>query len=87
MNNKKIAPIVIGILLGAYYLLVFVMCAYLAMVDSIFALILVVIPTLLLGLIIYVVKQRLKEIDGGEEDDLSKYWLYYGERVWNVRLS
>ncbi len=73
MNNKKIAPIVIGCLLGSYYLAIFVMCAYFAIVDSIFALILVVIPTLIIGLIIYVVKQRLEEIDGGEEDDLSKY--------------
>ncbi len=73
MNNKKIAPIVIGCLLGVYYLAIFLMCAYFAIVDSIFALILVVIPTIIIGLIIYVVKQRIKEIDGGEEDDLSKY--------------
>ncbi len=73
MNSKKIAPILIGGLLGIYYFGIFIMFAYLAIVDSIFALVLVVIPTIILGLIIYVVKQRLYEIDGGEEDDLSKY--------------
>ncbi len=73
MNNKKIAPIVIGCLLGVYYLVIFLMFAYFAIVESVFALILIVIPTAILGLIIYVVRQRIKEIDGGEEDDLSKY--------------
>ncbi len=73
MDNKKIAPVLIGFLMSMYYLLIIVFCVYFALYSSMVALILVVIPTLLLGLIIYVVKQRLDEIDGGEEDDLSKY--------------
>ncbi len=35
----------------------------------------------------YFAKKRIDEIRGGEEDDLSKYWLYYRQGIRNVRYS
>ena len=71
-RRKKIAPIVITVVTVLYYLLFFVFIA--AAVDSlIFRIILGVMPLAFAGVMIYVCMQRIEEIEGGEEDDLSKY--------------
>ena len=59
-QKKKIAPIVITVLIVLYYLLYF-------------CLVISLVPAALGGAMIYVCMERIKEIDGGEEDDLSKY--------------
>ncbi len=72
MNKKLIAPIVIGILLCLYYFGI-VFALTLEGISSIIIGILTVVVILLIGVVIYVVKERIDEIKGGEEDDLSKY--------------
>ncbi len=72
MNKKFVAPIVIGILLCLYYfgiLFALTLEGSSTILIGVFTLIVVVLITV----VIYVVKERIDEIKGGEEDDLSKY--------------
>ena len=79
MNNKKkmIAPILITIFVILYYIFYFcILCSVLK--ESIVILILLgIIPIALSVGMLYVCIQRIKEIRSGEEDDISKYWLYH----------
>ena len=72
-NHKKkmIAPIIITILFILYYLVYFGLI--ISLIHQIGAILLGVIPLILGAVMIYVCVQRIKEIRGGEEDDLSKY--------------
>ncbi|MCR4651121.1 MAG: hypothetical protein K5662_05145 [Lachnospiraceae bacterium] len=70
-TKKKIAPIIISVLLVAYYLIYF--CFLIAMLPGIAKILLGIIPLALAVVVIYVCIERIREIDGGEEDDLSKY--------------
>ncbi|MCR5033065.1 MAG: hypothetical protein K6A92_09385 [Lachnospiraceae bacterium] len=71
-GKKKIAPIVITILIILYY--AFYGCFLIYLLPSTLLKVLLGIIPLALGITtIYVCMQRIKEIDGGEEDDLSKY--------------
>lgn len=70
-DKKKIAPIVITILIVLYYTLYFTLVIF--AVPGVLKIIFGIVPLLFAGLMIYVCVQRMKEIDGGEEDDLSKY--------------
>ena len=70
-SYKKIAPVVITILLFIYYALYFfVIMAY---IPGIAKLLFGIIPFLCGVGLIYVCVERIREIEGGEEDDLSKY--------------
>lgn len=71
-GKKMIAPIVITILMVAYYIFYF---GVLLSVIPLMAvkLLLGIIPILLTGVMIYVCVQRIHEIRKGEEDDLSQY--------------
>ena len=71
-SKKKIAPIVITVLFVAYLLvyIVFLMNA----VSFHPAIALLALPLLALAAgMVYILYTRIKEIDGGEEDDLSNY--------------
>jgi hypothetical protein len=70
--NKKIAPIIVSLCLIGYYVLVGFSLIILNISNTIkiIALIISVIGTVV---IIMVLIERIKEINGGEEDDLSKY--------------
>ncbi|MBO4846324.1 MAG: hypothetical protein J5525_08450 [Lachnospiraceae bacterium] len=70
-EKKMIAPIVVTILVILYYILYFGLLIY--AVPGIFKVIIGIIPLIFAGLMIYVCIQRINEIKGGEEDDLSKY--------------
>ena len=70
-RKKKIAPVIITLLVILYYLLYF--CLVISLVPVVLKIVLAVIPAALGGVMIYVCMERIKEIDGGEEDDLSKY--------------
>ena len=70
-DKKKIAPIIITLIVVLYYTLYFTLIIF--AVPGILTIIFGIVPLLLAGLMIYVCVQRMKEIDGGEEDDLSKY--------------
>lgn len=72
--RKIILPIIIASFVGLYFL---AMAIFLVEVSvntnkwwvSLFA----IIPAALLGMLIAVTHERIKEIKGGQEDDLSKY--------------
>ena len=71
-GKKMIAPIVITVLVILYFIAYFGFLIYL--IDNIVLKLLSgIIPALLAAVMIYVCIQRIKEIKGGEEDDLGKY--------------
>ena len=70
-SKKMIAPIVITVLVVLYYIIYFGVLIYL--IPGVFKVIFGIIPIIFAGLMIYVCVERIKEIKGGEEDDLSKY--------------
>ena len=77
MDNKKkkmVAPIIITILFLIYFAVYF--AVIINEVSGILKILFGVIPLALAAVMIYVCIQRIREIKGGEEDDLSKYWLY-----------
>ncbi len=74
MNNhekKMVAPIVITVLAVLYYIVYFGFI--ISLIDGIFRILLGIIPVVLSAAMIYVCVERIKEIKGGEEDDLSQY--------------
>ena len=71
-GKKMIAPIVITVLVILYFIAYFGFLIYL--IDNIILKLLSgIIPALLAAVMIYVCMQRIKEIKGGEEDDLGQY--------------
>lgn len=70
-GKKKIAPIVITAIILIYYGVYF--GVLILILPPILKIIIGIVPLLLAAVMLYVCIQRLKEIDGGEEDDISKY--------------
>ena len=70
-KKKMIAPIVVTVIVVLYYVAYFALLVY--YLDGIFELMLGIIPAVLAVAMIYVCIQRIKEIEGGEEDDIGKY--------------
>ena len=71
-KKKMIAPVIITVIVVLYYILYFLLI--IVVVDCLpLEILLGIIPLCLAGGMIYVCIQRIKEIEGGEEDDLSKY--------------
>ena len=67
-----VAPIIITVLMVAYY--IFYFGVLMALIQSLPVIALFgVIPLALAGVMIFVCVQRVDEIRSGEEDDLSKY--------------
>ena len=74
MNNhqkKMIAPVVVALILIAYYLIYFGFL--ISLLDGLFKLVLGVLPIAFTSVIIMVLIERIKEIKEGEEDDLGQY--------------
>ncbi len=75
MNNthkKKIIATIFFTLGGiVYYLIYFGVLIY--FIDGILKYVLGIVPIIFVALFIYVCIERIKEIQGGEEDDLSQY--------------
>lgn len=70
--KKLIAPIITTVLLIAYFIFFLVQWASVPLQG--FAKILgIVIPMCLMGVSVYVLIERIKEIRSGDEDDLGKY--------------
>ena len=70
-QKKMIAPIVITVIVVLYYILYFALIIY--ALDGVWKLFLGIIPVALAAVMISVCVQRIEEIKGGEEDDISKY--------------
>ena len=73
MNHKKkmIAPIVVAIVFILYFALYFGLL--IATLDGVLKYALGIIPLMMMGVILAVCIERIKEIKKGEEDDISKY--------------
>lgn len=71
--KKMISPIIITVILTAYYIGFALICIFFDGVPLAIQLIFGIIPLLLAGVCIYVLIERIKEIRRGEEDDLSNY--------------
>ena len=70
-RKKMIAPIVVSILMILYYLVYFGFL--ITLLEGIWKYALGIIPIVFSIVMIKVCVERIKEIQGGEEDDLSKY--------------
>jgi len=73
MNKKMIAPVVIAALLVLYFLGYAILLLAIPDLHMIVKLLLVVIPVVMAGYALWAAKERIDEIKGGEEDDLSQY--------------
>ena len=69
--NKMIAPIIITIIIVLYFFLYFGFI--ISFLNGFWKILLGIIPLALAAVMIYVCVQRINEIKGGEEDDLSQY--------------
>ena len=70
-HKKMIAPIIITVLVVLYY--AFYFTVIITLPGGIWILFFGIIPVALAVIMIYVCVQRIKEIEEGEEDDLSEY--------------
>lgn len=71
MCKKMIAPIVITALTVIYYAVYFLLI--LSFTDGWLRVLLGIVPIILSIIMVWVCRERIQEIKGGEEDDLSKY--------------
>ncbi len=76
MSKKIIPPIIIGILICLFLCSYIFYILYTGVTGMFFVIPIIVLISLVI-LTMFVVKERIKEIESGEEDDLSKYWLHY----------
>lgn len=70
-DKKMIAPIIISVIVVGYYILYFAIL--LSLLDGISRFVFGIIPIILSIVMIRVCIERINEIKGGEEDDISKY--------------
>ena len=73
-KKKMTAPIVITIIMTLYY--VFYFGFLITLLDGIWKYALGIIPIIFSIIMVKVCIERINEIKKGEEDDISKYWLY-----------
>lgn len=72
-TQKLIAPIIITILIICYFIFYISLSLYLNAMPKLASILFIIVPILLMILSIHMLFERIKEIKGGEEDDLSKY--------------
>jgi hypothetical protein len=70
--NKKIPPIIISVCLIGYYIL-FGLVLIKLNIPNIIKIIILIVSIIVTIIIIKVLIDRIKEINGGEENDLGKY--------------
>ena len=71
-SAKMVAPIIVTVIIIAYYLGFFMACMTMPM-PVVAKLMFGLVPIFLAGVCIFVLTERIKEIRSGEEDDLSQY--------------
>lgn len=71
--KKMIAPIVIALIIILYYIGIAVFFVKIPGIPAAIKILMVVIPLALAAVMTGVLISRIKEIRGGEEDDLSQY--------------
>ena len=70
--NKKVAPVIVSLCLIGYYLVAIFSLVKLN-IPFIIKLAIIILSIIVTFVIIKVLIERIKEINGGEEDDLGKY--------------
>ena len=81
-NQKRYAvPIIITLILLLYFIVYFGVLIAILPRDWKYVLFIFPLALAVIGLLIYVCIDRIKEIRIGEEDDLGKYSLYYRQRA------
>ena len=73
MKRKLIAPIVISVLLCAYYIGLGVLFMHIPELPGWVRGVAIVVPLIFCGVMVSVLVQRIREIRSGEEDDLDQY--------------
>lgn len=74
VNKKMIAPVVVALVLVGYYIFVAVLFLTVANgVSIVVKTVMVVVPLIVVGFVVWALVERIKEIRSGEEDDLSQY--------------
>ena len=71
-KRKYVAPIVVAAIIILYYAGIAAVFSQMAMTLW-QRMLLIAVPLIPCGVVIYVLVQRIREIKGGEEDDLEKY--------------
>ncbi|MCM1263514.1 MAG: hypothetical protein NC313_12435 [Butyrivibrio sp.] len=72
-GKKMIAPIVIAVIIIAYYVGIAIVCATVTWLPIVFKVVMIVVPFIVAVVMLGTLISRIKEIKGGEEDDLSQY--------------
>ena len=70
-KKKMVAPILVTIIMVLYYVVYFGFL--ISLIDGIWKWLLGIIPLAFTAVMLKVCRERIKEIEKGEEDDLSKY--------------
>ena len=70
-RKKMIAPVIITIIIVMYYVVFFGFL--ITVIDGIWKYVLGIIPFIFSAVMVKVCIERIHEIKGGEEDDISKY--------------
>lgn len=70
-GRKMLPPIIVTVVIVLYYIAYFAILMHL--LPGFAKILLGLIPIVIAGIMIYVCIERINEIQGGEEDDLSKY--------------
>ncbi len=73
MDKRITAPLIITILLIAYYLFWLLGCYMMPDMPVAAKLIGGIFPISFIGVSLFILGERIKEINSGEEDDLDKY--------------
>lgn len=71
--QKMIAPIVVAIITISYYIGIVIFFTALPGIPVGLKVIMIVVPLILSAVMVGVLISRIKEIQGGEEDDISQY--------------
>ncbi len=71
--KKMVAPIVVALVVVLYYVGIAVLFMTVSGIPAVVQVLMVIIPLILAAVMIGVLISRIKEIQGGEEDDLSQY--------------
>lgn len=71
--KKMVAPIVVALVVVLYYVGIAVLFMTVSGIPAVVQALMVIVPLILAAVMIGVLISRIKEIEGGEEDDLSKY--------------
>ena len=72
-GRKMIAPVVIVACIVLYYAAIGIAFLYVDNIPLLVRIPIIIVPAALIGVSVFVLRERIKEIRSGEEDDLSQY--------------